>query len=150
MFQRLTSRTYWKPSPSISCVQSLPHANIASAKFDLHASRGSPLQSNIEEGTLDKSCYQEIQRPCNCIWQLPRASGNQRCNTFASNKRNCFAEHKFHPYYALQNQKPPSRTYWNHSPSTFVFHVYNRFHMPILHQLNLTCMPLEKVRCNQT
>jgi hypothetical protein len=23
--------------------------------------------------------------------------------TSASNKRNCFAEHKFHPYYALQN-----------------------------------------------
>jgi hypothetical protein len=39
----------------ISCVQSLPYAHIASAKFDLHASRGSPLQSNIEEGTLDNS-----------------------------------------------------------------------------------------------
>jgi hypothetical protein len=42
----------------------------------------------------------------------------------------------------------------NHQEHTEIpqhlFHVYNRFHMPILHQLNLTCMPLEEVRCNQT
>jgi hypothetical protein len=72
--------------------------NSTKAKFDLHASRGSPLQSNIEEGTLENSYLNTsavfskiplavvVQRPCNCIWQLPRASVNQRCNTFASNK----------------------------------------------------------------